>query len=53
MSVVFIMGAVIVLPAEDSFHSLARVWRVMGEGPIRYKINYSSQWLVFGCYYEA
>lgn len=48
-AVVFIMGAVIVLAAEDSSHSLARGWRVRGESPIRYKINYSSQWLVFGC----
>lgn len=50
---VFIMGAVIVFAAEDSSHSLARGWRVRGESPIRYKINYSSQWLVFGCCYGA
>lgn len=48
VAVVFIMGAFIVLAAEDSSHSLARGWRVRGESPIRYKINYSSQWLVFG-----
>lgn len=49
VAVVFIMGSVIVLAAEDSSHSLARGWRVRGESPIRYKINYSSQWLAFGC----
>ncbi len=53
VAVVFIMAAVIVLAAEDSSHSLARGWRVRGESPIRYKINYSSQWLVFGCCYGA
>lgn len=49
VAAVFIMGAVIVLAAEDSSHSLGRGWRVGGESPIRYKIHYSSQWLVFGC----
>lgn len=48
-AVVFIMVAVTVLAAEDSSHSLARGWRVRAESPIRYKINYSSQCLVFGC----
>lgn len=52
VAVVFIMGAVIVL-AADSSHSLALGWRVRGEGPLRYKINYSSQCLVFGFCYEA
>ena len=49
VAVVFIMVTVIVLAAEESSHSLARVSRVRGKSPIRYKINYSSQWLVFGC----
>lgn len=40
-AVVFIMGAVTVLAAEDSFHSLARGWQVRGESPVRYNINYS------------
>lgn len=49
VAVAFIMGAVVVLAAEDSSHSLARGWRVRGESPVRYEINYSCQWLVFGC----
>lgn len=53
VAVVFIMGVVIVLTAKDSSHSLARGWRVRGESTIRYKINYSSQWFVFGCSYGA
>lgn len=53
VALVFIMGAVIVLAAEDSSHSLAGGWRVRGYSPIRYKINYSSQLLVFGCSYGA
>lgn len=47
--VFFIMGAAIVRVAEDSSHSLARGCRVGGESPVRYKINYSSERLVFGC----
>lgn len=53
VAVVIIMGAVIVLAAEDSSHSLAGGWRVRGESPVRYEINYSSQWLVLGCCYGA
>lgn len=53
VAVVFIMGAVTVLAGEDSSHSLVGGWRVRGEGPVRYRINYSSQYLVFGCCYGA
>lgn len=53
VAAVFVMVAVIVRAAEDSSHSLAKGWRVGGESPIRYKINYSSQRLVFGCNYGA
>lgn len=51
--VFFIMGAVIVLAAEDCSHSLARGWQVRGESPVRYNINSLSQRLVLGCCYGA
>lgn len=44
VAVVFRMGAVIELAAENSSRSLARGWRVRGESPVRWRINYSSQW---------